>query len=470
MMKEDCMDILELTKITRDAVKKGYLDPADRTAILADPGAYGDAILQIQDKMRGETFLGKIGGALSSVGRQVKIGGSSFPIWIVVLVVFAIATSGVDKVVNLIVPKPADFQETAGAAQKAISVNQENWIRIADNVVLPVNKLPFPKVPLQGSDTRTVVAVILLLVNLLPAISDNLTARPKQTDARVSNWGMLFFFLGMLLWGYWSVILAAFGALLCRRDRSGNLPSFGTSFVLLALGLWLWFDRLSPIVAKWLDANLATNPNLVWITNLLTWLINGDNARPLGLLVLIGVLVWSVASHKHDSSTLIVVLGIVIAWRWSFGVWPYAENVVPAWLDLAMQWAMLAMMVIFALVEQAQNGIPAVSAGILIFFGLGYLISYAIRGIFGVKETDTTVWRWVTQPLVFCYALVLFITWLFGRAISGKSKTFDTLYKVLQGWMGFLVTVGPFELPADAIYLMNSVLAAVLVMTNVKIL
>ncbi|MBI2430953.1 MAG: hypothetical protein HYV39_02985 [Candidatus Levybacteria bacterium] len=397
-----------------------------------------------------------LGGVKDFASRPI-FGG--IPLWIVVVGALLLFNSGILNGLGDLLPKGS-----SGGTSTGLTGSPSVWIKTAAGVTVPINKMPFPKIPFADMEMRKLIAALLLLVNPILVAFDNAAARPNQEPNHKSNIGFVLYFVAAMLWGYWAVIIAGFSLFLTLRSREGNTSSIGNQFFLLILGLWIWFSKLAPIVNGYLDG--LHNPMISWLPTLLRYLFNGENLRPLAAIALVGFLIYSVLSDMYDSSTLITLMGFQLAWFLGTGVFLFWEKM-PMLYQMPFFYFQFALVVIAIFIEQKQVGLLNLPKGILILFGVMYFVSLGIRDYFDIDPNGTTVWRYMTQPVIFLYMIVLWLSYAFGKAVSGGSKVFAGLYQTLGSWFGQLVPIAGLQVPSDGLITLNLVLAGVLVFTQV---
>lgn len=469
--KEDGM-----TAITRQQRKQlwqahhdGLIDKETLDAALVsnNPVEIRSLVEEIEDS-RG---TGKASRVIGSIGNVLSAKAGPVPVWLIALfmVLFSVF-GGIDRISSLVSAVTSGTGAETVVNPLNLTEGRESWIKLADGVYFPLNRNPFPKVPFSGADLSTVVAVVLIYSMLPLAIVDNYLPRPNQTANHRGNIGLLLFFAAPLFLGYWPLIVASFGLFLCVRNREGNQPGLAASFFMILAGLWIWFEIVSPVVNRGLNS-LMNNPNFNWVPPLLRWAFESENSRPLVLLVVFGFLIWSAISRNHDSSTLIVASASVVAWRLMMGVWLFAEGLTSIeWLDTTLMFAFFIIVAFVLLVEQSQSKIGGIWIMLLLAFSFSYCVTFVVRDWLKVSYDDNTLLRWITQPVVFCYLLILVCAWFFNRGVETKSKFFDGFFKLFSGMMGNLLPVGPFQLPVDALYMLNWLVVIVLTKTQLPIL
>lgn len=379
------------------------------------------------------------------------------PLWLfLVMAVLLISMPG--KILNI--------NTASVGALKAVTTTTdgEDLIRVG-SVELPLKRshVPVGRWPLQGSTTRQIVAFAILVAFLPIVMLDNATKRPNQDPALRSNIGLLVFnFVGPWLLGWWAAFIAIAGLIMARRSRSGRQASIGQALLLVAFGLYVWFDWASPYIALWLT---QAQPYAPWLKPFVEWLVSGDNSRPLAVIVMIGMLVVFAFRDYTDATSLIVTATSWIAWYLAMARFPYLEdwsaNLMPVVL-----WTTMAAVALALIVENVRTGTVEIPFMLMILYGAAYSVSYTLRARLGIEANS---WAWVlTTPLATALIFqVILARWLGGFIIRyGQDPKLGGFLGMISRWTGQVLVYRGFAIMVDAMLWGGLFWVAILLGTN----
>lgn len=338
-----------------------------------------------------------------------------------------------------------DFALPAGVKIKP-DLSKYSGLLTFNGQTWPIKVSHIPGVPLAGKGLREILVVVFTLIALPIVWRDNTTARPNQKPASRANAGLILFVLATFVLGWVGTLMAITGLILMRRPRAGGQMMIWPVLVVVALGLYIWFDFFGILVVKqgipWLDASIP------YVSDFIRWMFNGDNIRPIGLIAYIVISVESMFKKDIDDTTLICAGIIILGWHAAWRVWLFAEQVDSAWISVAIFWLIAGVSLINALQEFNQGGAVGAPFLVMIVSVLGWLAMIGLRSLVaqhlpGIPSGDGSLFEILTTPAASSLLIVFIIAWFLDVQVKRGSGFFKEMADLLGRWSGALVSLHP---------------------------